>query len=60
MKKKQIPMERKLFLHKETLASLNKAQQENVHGGANTRQLIAACVTYTLSTVDHRATCQDG
>ena len=53
-------MEHKLFLRKATLASLSKAQQENVPGGANTRQLIAACMTYTLSTVDHRATCQDG
>lgn len=60
MRKKKISFGRKLFLRKETVAQLNQAQQRNVLGGANTRQLIAACVTYTLSTVDHRATCQDG
>lgn len=60
MKKTKIAFTKKLFLRKETVARLNKAQQEYVLGGANTRQLIAACFTYTISTVDHRATCQDG
>lgn len=59
MRKKKIAFTKKLFLRKETVVQLNKAQQEHVLGGANTRQLIAACVTYTLSTIDHRATCQD-
>ena len=59
MRKKKIAFTKKLFLRKETVAQLNKAQQEYVLGGANTRQLIAACVTYTISTIDHRATCQD-
>ncbi len=47
MKKTKIAFTQKLFLRKETVAQLNRAQQEYVLGGANTRQLIAACFTYT-------------
>lgn len=59
MKKKAIKIGQKLFLQKETVIQLSKTQQAPVLGGVNTREPVAACLTHTISTIRHPATCQE-
>ncbi|PSK91985.1 class I lanthipeptide [Taibaiella chishuiensis] len=55
MKKKNIRLQKRLFLDKETIAALNKQQQEGVAGGATIGRICnsAGCQTY-----DPQATCE--
>jgi len=49
MKKKKIDLGRKLLLNKETVASLNASQQQQLVGGVATRDIICLDETKVIS-----------
>lgn len=55
MKKKNLRLQKKLFLTRETIALLNKRQQESVAGGAT---LGPRCNSANCDTYDPQLTCE--
>jgi hypothetical protein len=55
MKKKSIKLQKRLFLGKETIALLNKKQQDSIAGGATAGR---ACNSANCDTYDPQLTCE--